>query len=180
MSPRAIIATPSKEPTAMTHPTAIPPRSRWLVGVALAASFAAGGLTLPIVAASAQDAAMHHMMGGHGGMHAMAMAHVAKMLDEVGASAEQKSRIEAILRAGFAPMADMHRDMATTHASLHAILSAPTIDRAALEQLRSSEVARIDQASRSATKAIADAVEVLTPEQRAKLASLMAQHRPPS
>jgi Spy/CpxP family protein refolding chaperone len=120
------------------------------------------------------------MMGGHAGMHGMPMAHVAKMLDEVGASAEQKSRIEAILRAGFAPMADMHSDMAKTHAGLHAILTAPTIDRAALEQLRASEVARIDQASRSATKAIADAAEVLTPEQRAKLATLMAGHRPPS
>jgi len=168
----------------MTDPIQTP-RRRWLAGVALAGAFVAGGVILPLVAASAQDAApggaMHHMMGhGHGDMHAMAMAHVSKMLDEVGASADQKSRVEAILHAGLAPMADLHRGMAQTHASLHAILTAPTIDRAALEQLRAAQIARIDEASRTLTKAIADAAEVLTPEQRAKLASLMSQHRPPT
>ena len=102
------------------------------------------------------------------------------MLDAVGASADQKSRIEAILHAGFAPMADLHRGMAQAHASLHAILTGPTVDRGALEQLRVAEIARIDEASKTMTKAIADAAEVLTPEQRAKLGSLMSQHRPPS
>ena len=172
----------------MTRSNSAPPkpnrggrsRGRWLAGVALVAAFVAGGVTLPLVAASAQDAAMHHMMGGHGGTHAMAMAHVTKMLDQVGASPDQKSRIEAILHAGFAPMADLHRGMAQTHASLHAILTAPAIDRAALEQLRAAEIARIDEASRTLTKAVADAAEVLTPEQRAKLATLMSEHRPPS
>ena len=160
-------------------------RRRWLAGVAFAGAFVAGGVTLPLVAASAQDAAqggaMHHMMGhGHGDMHAMAMTHVSKMLDQVGASADQKSRIEAILHAGFAPMAGLHADMAKTHAGLHAILTAPTIDRGALEQLRAAEIARLDEATRTMTKALADAAEVLTPEQRAKLATLMSEHRPPS
>jgi protein CpxP len=169
----------------MTDTTQTPPRRRWLAGAALAGAFVAGGMTLPLVAASAQDAAqagaMHNMMShGHGDMHAMAMTHVTKMLDDVGASADQKSRIEAILHAGFAPMADLHRGMAQTHASLHAILAAPTIDRGALDRLRAAEIARIDEASRTLTKAIADAAEVLTPEQRAKLAALMPQHRPPS
>ena len=167
----------------MNNPTQSPPPRRWLAGAALAAAFAIGGVTMPLLAASAQDAtqgAMHHMMGGSGGMHAMAMAHVSKMLDEVGASADQKSRIETILHAGFAPMADMHRDMEQTHAALHAILAAPTVDRAALEQLRAAEIARIDAASRRVANALADAVEVLTPEQRAKLGRLIAEHRPGS
>ncbi|HLZ83364.1 MAG TPA: Spy/CpxP family protein refolding chaperone [Caulobacteraceae bacterium] len=165
----------------MTTPTLAPPHRHWFAGAALAAAFVAGGLTLPLVTAYAADGGMHHMMGhGHGDTHAMAMAHVSKVLDEVGASADQKSRIEAILHAGFAPMASLHADMAKTHAGLHAILTAPTVDRAALEQLRAAEIARLDEATRTMTKAIADAAEVLTPEQRAKLATLMAQHRPPS
>jgi protein CpxP len=167
----------------VSQPIQIPKSRRWMAGAALAAAFLAGGVTLPLVAASAQDAAqqgMRQMMHGHGDMHAMAMAHVSKMLDEVGASPDQKSRIEAILHAGFAPMAEAHRDMAQTHASLHAILAAPTVDRAALEQLRAAEVARIDEASRGLAKALADAAEVLTPEQRAKLGRLMSEHRPPS
>jgi len=164
-----------------SHKTS-PWRRTWLSGVALAAAFVAGGLTLPSLAASAQDAAMHGMAGaGHGaGMHAMAMAHVSRMLDEVGASAEQKSKITAILHTGFAPMASLHADMRQTHQSLHAILSAPTIDRAALEQLRAAEIGKIDQASRTMVAALADAAEVLRPDQRAKLAAMGPEHHAPS
>jgi len=162
--------------------TATPRRRIWLSGATLVAAFVAGGLTLPSLAASAQEAAMHRMGGsGHGGgMHAMAMAHVSRMLDEVGASAEQKSKITAILHAGFAPMASLHADMGQTHRSLHAILSAPTIDRAALEQLREAEIGRIDQASRTMVAALADAAEVLRPDQRAKLAAMASDHHAPS
>jgi Spy/CpxP family protein refolding chaperone len=167
----------------MTTPNQSPPRRRWLAGAALATAFLAGGVTSPIVAASAQDAAQSAgmtMMTGHGGMHAMGMAHVLKMLDQLGATADQKNRVQAILSAGFAPMAQTHRDMAQTHAALQAILTAPTIDRAALEQLRAAEIARIDASSRILTKALADAADVLTPEQRAKLVKLIAAHPRPS
>ena len=119
----------------MTDPIQTP-RRRWLAGLALAGAFVAGGVTLPLVAASAQDAAqggaMHHMMGhGHGDMHAMAMAHVSKMLDEVGASADQKSRVEAILHAGIAPMAGLHRDMAQTLAACGMEIAALTPEKLA-------------------------------------------------
>jgi Spy/CpxP family protein refolding chaperone len=154
------------------------PRRKWMAGVALAAAFVAGGVTMGGLAAAAQGMAMHHMMGagGEGAMHAKAMEHVSKMLDQVGASADQKTRIQAILRAGFAPMAGVHEEMRQTHASLHAIFSAPTIDRTALEQVRAGEIAKLDQASRTMTTALADAAEVLTPEQRVKLSSVMADH----
>lgn len=167
----------------MTHPIQSPLRRRWFAGAALAAAFLAGGFTLPIVAASAQDAAQSagmSMMNGHGGIHAMGMAHVSKMLDQLGATPDQRNRVQAILRAGFAPMAQTHRDMAQMHAALQAILTAPTIDRAALEKLRAAQIARIDDSSRIMTKALADAADVLTPEQRAKLVKLMAAHARPS
>ena len=171
-------------PTPSSSPRAAPPRRRWLAGVALAAAFVAGGVTLPVVVASAQDAAMGSMMSGHGrdhaAMHAMVMAHVSKMLDEVGASADQKSKIEAILHDGFKPMMTLHGDMAETHRALHDLLIAPTIDRRALEQLRAAEIAKLDQASRGMTQSLADAAEVLRPDQRAKLASLIAARHAPS
>jgi len=157
---------------------------RWLRRAVLAAALVASGATLPILVASAQGVGMgmgmHGMMQGHmggaGGMHSMAMGHVTQMLDAVGASDDQKTKIGAILHTGFEPMAKLHEDMGNTHKALHQILAAPTVDRAALEQLRAAEVARIDSASRAATGAMADAAEVLRPDQRAKLATLAAEH----
>jgi periplasmic protein CpxP/Spy len=159
-----------------------PPRRRWLAGAALGAAFLAGGLLGPAVISAAEEASAqmgHGPMGHHGDMHAMAMAHVNRMLDQVGASADQKTRINAILKAGFEPMGAMHADMRQTHERLHAILSAPTIDRAALEQLRAAQIAKIDQVSRGMVKAMADAAEVLTPEQRAKLTTMKPEHHAP-
>jgi protein CpxP len=155
----------------------------WLRRTALAAALVASGAALPVLVASAQGTgmgvSMHHMMHGtmgSGDMHAMAMGHVTQMLDAVGASDDQKTKIGAILHAGFEPMAKVHEDMGNTHKALHQILAAPTVDRAALEHLRAAEVAKIDSASRAATGAMADAVEVLRPDQRAKLAALAAEH----
>ena len=50
------------------------------------------------------------------------------------------------------------------------------MDRGALEQLRAGEIGKLDQASRTLVQSMADAAEVLRPDQRAKLASLMAEH----
>lgn len=156
---------------------------RWLRRTALAAALVASGAALPVLVASAQGTgmgvSMHHGMHGPmgaGEMHAMAMGHVTQMLDAVGASDDQKTKIGSILHAGFEPMGKMHGDMADTHKALHQILAAPTVDRAALEQLRAAQIAKIDSASRAATVAMADAAEVLRPDQRAKLVTLAAEH----
>ena len=151
-------------------------RPSWLAGVALAAAFVLGGVASAGLAVAAEGMAMHHIViGGPGGMHGQMMAHLTKMLDAVGASPEQKTKIDGILHAGLAPMSGMHAEMERTHAALHAIFAAPTIDRAALEQLRAAELARLDQNSRAMVAAIADAAEVLTPEQRTKLAAIIAE-----
>ncbi|MEP7007694.1 MAG: periplasmic heavy metal sensor [Sphingomonas bacterium] len=154
-------------------------RRGWLRRTALAAALVASGAALPVLVASAQGVgmSMHGMMhGGAGDMHAKAMGHVTQMLDAVGASDDQKTKIGSILHTGFEPMAKLHEDMGATHKSLHQILAAPTVDRAALEQLRAAQIARIDSASRAATGAMADAAEVLRPDQRAKLVAMAAEH----
>ena len=53
------------------------------------------------------------------------------------------------------------------------LLARPTIDRAALEGLRAEQIRLAESASRRMTVALADAAEVLTPEQRAKLGERM-------
>ena len=57
------------------------------------------------------------------------------------------------------------------------LLKAPTIDRAAIEGLRSQQMAVADAISKRVSTAFADTAEVLTPEQRVKLAERMQSHR---
>lgn len=142
----------------------------------------AGALALSGVGAAAQTApptstTAMAQMNGHAAVHGQMMSRMQAMLDAVGATAEQKARIGAILRAGFTPLMGLHAEMQKAHASLHALITAPTIDRAALEQLRSREMAALDAASRTLVKSIADAAEVLTPAQRAKAAAMMTKAR---
>lgn len=154
---------------------------RWLVGLAVAGSFVAGGITLPVLAASAEDAAMSGAMhmGGHGDMHAMMARHLDKMLTAVDATPDQKSRIMAILGGAMKSMGGTHAKMHDAMNRFHAVLTAPAIDRGALENLRATEIADLDAASKTMVAAIADAAEVLTPGQRAKLSTMMMDHDHP-
>jgi len=89
---------------------------------------------------------------------------------EVDATPEQKDKLAAVAK-------DLARDMAPLRDKLKAarsqgieLMAAPTLDRAALEKLRAGQIALTDSSSRRITQALADAAEVLTPEQRKKLA----------
>ena len=55
------------------------------------------------------------------------------------------------------------------------LLAAPVIDRRALEQLRATQMQVADARSRRMVQAMADAAEVLTPEQRVKVAERLKQ-----
>jgi protein CpxP len=164
----------------MTDPITSRPataRKKWVLGAVMATAFLAGGLTVSGLAAFADDAGAHGMMaGGDGHGHMEAMAHMTAALTAVGATADQKARIGTILHAGLKPIMDVHHGMGELHGSLLKLLTASTIDRGALEQMRAAQIAELDQASRTATQALADAAEVLTPDQRAKLAGMIAEH----
>ena len=153
-------------------------RPRLLAALAAAGAFVVGGVALPPLAATAQEAAVHGGMGmeGHARMHAMMAAHLEKMLASVDATPDQKSRIESILGGAMRGMAGAHHQMHDRLADLHRLLSAPTVDRGALERLRASEIADLDTQSRALVGAFADAAEVLTPQQRAKLAAMTRDH----
>jgi len=119
---------------------------------------------------------------GHGGsMNAERLAghikHGVKfVLSEVDATADQKAQVTTILQAA---ATDVHALADQHHAAskqLHDILSAATIDRARLEAVRRGELRLADEASKRILQGIADAAEVLTPQQRAALAEHMEQH----
>jgi Spy/CpxP family protein refolding chaperone len=60
---------------------------------------------------------------------------------------------------------------------LQEILSASTIDRARLEAVRMEELRFADEASKRIVQGVADAAEMLTPEQRTALAAHLEKHR---
>lgn len=113
--------------------------------------------------------------GGHHDMSASGMQeHVERMVqhitDEVSATAEQQSKISQIAKAAVADLQPLHQQLLDAHKKAIEIFRQPTLDRTALEALRAEQIARVDAVSKRMTQAIADMAEVLTPEQRAKLA----------
>jgi protein CpxP len=112
---------------------------------------------------------------------AMSEEHIAKHVDEaladVNATDDQKAQVTAIVQAAARDvhaLADQHR---AAHKQLHDILSAQVIDRERLEAVRADQLRLADEASKRLVQGIADAAEVLTPEQRATLAAEMERHR---
>jgi protein CpxP len=168
---------PSTATDAKPAKTKTPYLRRLLLAGAFALTFVAGGLVISGAPAAVAAMAMDHGgMGGHGGMHAMMQVHLDKMLTAIDATPEQRERIKSILKTAMTSLGPVHERMAATHSELHRILTAPTIDRGALEQTRSNLMGDLDQASKTLTQAIGDAAEVLTPAQRTKLGTMMADH----
>lgn len=98
------------------------------------------------------------------------------MLADIDATPEQKTKISGIAKDALKdlmPLRDEHKAARTKVVDLFA---APTIDRAAMEQVRASELKLAETASKCVTQAIADVAETLQPAQRAKLAEKM-KHR---
>src|SRR5262245_36963007 len=105
-----------------------------------------------------------HMGMGFGGFGMMG-----DVLDDIGATPDQEDKLWAIIDNARGEMRPAFREFRETRKEVAGILGAAMIDRAALEKLRADRIATIDATSKKMTAALADAAEVLTPEQRAKL-----------
>ena len=116
--------------------------------------------------------ATHHPQGGHGG-HGGMMMMSERMLDSVGASAEQKTRVRDILKTAQDERRQQREAGQAQHQQMLQLLSAPQIDAVAAEALRQQQQARHDAASKRMLQAMLDVQAVLTPEQRAKMAEQM-------
>jgi len=156
---------------------------RWLIAGLAAATLAAAGSSL----AWHSRADAHGMMGrgfgyGAGPVDPAAMgkridAAVQWMLADVDATDEQRERIAAIVKGAANDLASMRGKHMEARRKTVELLAAPTIDRAQIETVRVEQMQLADSATRRMTQALADAAEVLNPEQRAKLAEKWEQRR---
>jgi Spy/CpxP family protein refolding chaperone len=119
-------------------------------------------------------AAAHHRDSGPDGM---APRMQGRMLERIGASAEQREQIRKIMTSARGDMKARRDEGKALRDKAAALFAQPTIDAAAVESLRQEMVQRHDQASQRMTQAMLEAAQVLTPEQRTKLAEAMKERR---
>lgn len=100
-------------------------------------------------------------------------------LADIDATPEQNSRIAAIMKAAAAELAPLRGQGRELRRQMGQALAAPDIDRARLEALRVQQSQLRDTVTRRMVQARADAAEVLTPAQRARLAERRMRQQPP-
>lgn len=96
---------------------------------------------------------------------------VAHVAIEIEATDEQKEKLTAIFVSAANDLLPMRAEMMESRQAgeLVGLLTAPTVDRAAIEAFRAEKLALADRASRRIAEALAAAAEVLTPDQRAEI-----------
>ncbi|MFQ5995571.1 MAG: Spy/CpxP family protein refolding chaperone [Acidiferrobacterales bacterium] len=98
-------------------------------------------------------------------------------LSRVDASEAQREQVKAIVNDAFSDLQPAIAEHRVTHEAFRDLFAQPTIDRLALEQLRTAALEQADSVSSRVIQAIADAAEVLTPAQRAALIALADRNR---
>ena len=149
-----------------------------LVALSLASQAQAQGMGGPGMGGPGGERMGQRHHGGPGRMSAddmgkFAERRIERIIKEVGGTPEQKDKLLAISKATIADMKPLREQHIQARQRAMALLAAPTVDRAALEQLRAQEVQWADAMSKRMTQSMADSAEVLKPEQRAKLAEMM-------
>jgi Spy/CpxP family protein refolding chaperone len=100
------------------------------------------------------------------------------MAIELDATTDQQVKIANIAKAAVADLRPLREKAQAARTQAVALLTAPTIDRSAIERLRAEQIGLAETASKRIAQALADAAEVLSPEQRRKVADWMASRRP--
>lgn len=96
---------------------------------------------------------------------------------EIDATEAQKQKLDPIVRQAARDLLPMRDTFQGGRQRAIDLLAAAAVDRGALEGLRTEQLQAAEAASRRLTQAIADVAEVLTPEQRQKLAEHVRHRR---
>jgi Spy/CpxP family protein refolding chaperone len=135
----------------------------------------------PPMAMMALDAPMDHgWMGEPGGGDAKDQdkriaRHVEHLLHGTDVTKDQIAKITSAYQAAAADLAPLHANGRELHKRMGDLLSAPTIDRAAIETVRIQLQQMHETGSRRMTQARIEASEVLTPAQRVKVAAMLRE-----
>ena len=156
---------------------------RWLIAGLATATVAVVGATLGWQErAQAQSPMMEGAFGfGHGSADPAVRAKkidamVQWMLADIDATDDQRTKISTILKAAANDLAPLQQQHMQARRTTMQLLSAATIDRAQLESIRVQQMQLADTATKRMTQAMADAAEVLSGDQRAKLVAKWQQH----
>ncbi len=135
---------------------------------------AAGWMALAtsvLLAFSAPAMAQPHDGPDPGGM--WSPKRMARMLDGVNATPEQRQQIGQIAQSLLPDLKSLHQAHRALMEKNLALLSAPVIDEAQIEQNRQQMLAQHEQLSKRMSAAFIEMAKVLTPEQRTRLAQQM-------
>ena len=145
-------------------------RPRWfLMGIAGALVLVIGGMTWSAVAYSGKS-------WDSDKIERFVEWKIDDMLAEVDATDDQRTQVHAIATAALADMEEFRNFKREGRQALVEALTQETVDREALETLRQNKLETADRASLRLLTALADAADVLTPDQRKELAEELASH----
>lgn len=91
---------------------------------------------------------------------------VDRALDGTDATADQKKQIADIMSSAFTDMKPLREQRLANRKAMQEALQAPTIDPAKIESIRAEQMKIADESSKRFTKALTDAGNVLTAQQR--------------
>lgn len=127
---------------------------------------------------------------GHG-MHAVAHRHggdgmgsmmpggrmLERLLDDVKATDTQRTQIDKIQSSAREDIARLHEQHSKLRQQTVQLLTAPTVDTAAIEKVRQQMLQQHDAISKRMLTAMVDSSKVLTPEQRSTLSARLKERQ---
>lgn len=96
---------------------------------------------------------------------------------EVNATYEQEQKLVTIAKGVASDVYGLRREMIDARNKGLDLMKAPTVDRTAVEAFRTEQMTRLDAISKRLSTAVADASEILSPDQRTKLVNRIEDFR---